>query len=104
MTDRNTPSAPAEGLPPCLRWVAFDRRNVAMADREIPCPGDHQFMPKRFAVTWGKENGVVSAHPSHPTYTFPNPGVVGAMRTDDPDEAQAAFERGAEYVRTGVMP
>ncbi|KKL15579.1 hypothetical protein LCGC14_2504170, partial [marine sediment metagenome] len=24
-------------------------------------------------------------------------------RTDDPDEAQAAFERGAEWVRTGEM-
>ena len=24
--------------------------------------------------------------------------------TDDPDEAQAAFDKGAEYVRTGEMP
>ncbi|KKK95245.1 hypothetical protein LCGC14_2674750 [marine sediment metagenome] len=28
----------------------------------------------------------------------------GGVRTDDPDEAQAAFDKGAEYVRTGVMP
>ena len=103
MRDWNTPPpsgafpAPAEGLPPCVNVAVFDGR---LATWHKPCK------------TGNFHNVIVgpfleySESPDHPGFrtligTYP---LVIDLKTDDPAEAQAAFEHGAEWVRTGEGP
>ncbi len=108
MRDWNTPPpsggfpAPAEGLPPCLSMAIFEGRVVTFHDRSCEAAR----APDRFAVAWGKpkhwDKDPSVAHGDCPP--MPVGGVVEKLLTDDPAEARAAFERGAEWVRTGVGP
>lgn len=102
VSDRNTPAR--EGLPPCMSVARFGDRYATMRDRVL-CGGKH-----RNARFWVMAGVVTPPHvPSqvHPDYPAPyHLTVRSVMRisTDDPAEAQAAFERGAEWVRTGEGP
>lgn len=92
-----------EGLPPCVSMVTFDGRQTTLRDSSL-CDEAHN--GKRFYM----KAGVIGGPRKSPLRTHPD--IVGILQTnglihlqtDDPGEAQAAFERGAEYVRTGVLP
>jgi len=102
-------SEPREGLPPCWRRVTqFDGRSVTWHDEGLCLDGD-------VGLRW---THVVCATDSVERISgfFDAPGNCSGgvlsdgwglpvldEATDDPDEAQAAFDKGAEYVRTGVM-
>ncbi len=72
---RDWNTPPREVLPPNTKVECFDNRVVTMH-------WDCSHLAKSYLVAWGNLT----------------------RWEDDPDEAQAASERGAEYVRTGVMP
>ena len=102
----DTHPAPAEGLPPCMSVVMFDGRGASVR-ASADCTGKH--MGSRFWIVSGQitpcdcSDGVHRG--AHPEITWHyDPPFGPGMMTDDLDEAQAAFERGAEYVRTGEMP
>ncbi len=95
---------PREGLPcECFRGIArFDGRVAWWYSPDPQCPEcrgrDLGTSPaERHHITGGEDLGYVDGAPACSTDTIP------WTRTDDPDEAQAAFERGAEWVRTGEM-
>ncbi len=57
----------------------------------------------RFEIDAGTARGRLM-WPSHPDMEVNGCGLeIVDLLTDDPDEAQAAFDKGAEYVRTGVL-
>ena len=105
-------SEPREGaterMPPCLRLVVFEGRVAAFYD-EMGC--DHEdpaSMLVRYDIRVGQPDAwMLWAHGDHLKTMVPtwrgSPSILH-LYTDDPDEAQAAFDKGAEYVRTGVMP
>ena len=94
-------SEPREGLPPCVKIVVFEDRAVLLIDTES-CDAEHGISKVRFGIRFGviDEWRLSPTHPSGPK----TPWVPIHLTTDDPDEAQAAFDKGAEWVRTGVMP
>lgn len=98
-------STPREGLPPCLSLAIFDGRGASLVDDTAGCHsprgGGGRF--KINAGTIGTTRVTSRIHPELPK-SWPVLVWALSMATDDPDEAKAAFERGAEYVRTGVMP
>ena len=92
-------TSPREGLPPCLSTVLFDGRVATTVDSKA-CGQKHH--PWRFQVTAGKitrRGEVAGIHEFRSWWVQP----VISLYTDDPAEAQAAFDKGAEYVRTGVL-
>ena len=94
-------SDPREGLPPCTKLALCDGRMSALIDQAV-C--NHDWGGGRYRVQRGITNGSWDSHPDHPEVSLPDAECVGGLLdTDDPDEAQAAFERGAEWVRTGEM-
>jgi hypothetical protein len=104
VSDRDT--SPREGLPSCLSMVAFEERATTLRDRAADCGNVHE--GERFYVASGILAPCDGQHAHTPPggshilpwcYLSFNPAVL----TDDQAEAQAAFERGAEWVRTGVM-
>lgn len=115
--DWNTPPpsgafpAPAEGLPPCLSIASLDNRFAFVVDKS-KCGQQHFGESSRFWAGAGKDpqpatdscDEILAQHPDWPQELLTVMTRIFAVATDDPDEAQAAFERGAEYVRTGVMP
>ena len=99
-------SEPREGLPPCLSVVMFDGRGASMRASDN-CAGEHG--GGRFWVASGRiipcdcPAGVHAGTHSEITWHYARP-YGPDTETNDPDEAQAAFDKGAEWVRTGVMP
>ena len=90
---------PREGLPPCLVGFAeFEGRRASMHQRSLCTFSSTQ--GANFLVTSGRILGRIEGHP-HSNWLTGN--FSGVVDTDDPDEAQAAFDKGAEYVRTGVL-
>lgn len=98
--------APAEGLPPCRSHARFDGRRVSMIDT-TKCDGGHHFQAysaRRFFVLAGYEKKPFEHDPhGWQAYWLFGYSIVIKLLTDDPDEAQAAFDKGAEWVRTGTM-
>ena len=96
---------PREGLPPCQKFATFEDRVASLLDKAAGCNGNHIF-DTRFWVIAGTDVGAGSpkVHPGYRAGSRIVRGEVILLRTDDPDEAQAAFERGAEWVRTGEGP
>ena len=95
-------SEPREGLPPCqTHCVMFEERLAAAYDFAL-C-GEHGLV-SRYAVSAGviQSRGEDSTHAGRAGGTYKGTPLIYLL-TDDPDEAQAAFDKGAEYVRTGVM-
>lgn len=91
-----SPPAPGEGLPPCLRLVSFDGRVACLAEPCRVC-GRTQWL-----VQTGTMSRVVP-FPRHPgTYSLRGPRGR-QLEFDDPAEAEAAFERAERWVRTGVL-
>ena len=104
MRDRDT--APAEGLPPCLSVAQMGSRIAILRDAAA-C--GHTTPKKRLEVAAGVWNGRRDSHKSwasaHPEFEgWQLSSLIVNVRTDDPAEAQAAFERGAKWVRTGEGP
>ena len=98
-------SEPREGLPPCKSLARFDGRRASMIDTAL-CDGSHYFHKetgKRLFIVIGIEGATSELDPHGFLEHWFNSWVLQLL-TDDPDEAQAAFDKGAEYVRTGVMP
>jgi hypothetical protein len=95
---------PREGLPPCVtKSVSFDGRFAAFQE---PC----DICGARDRREW-----MVSAYPvermveslRHRGYWYPGgfeKGMTVDVITDDPAEAEAAWERAEEWVRTGELP
>lgn len=87
-----------EGLPPCVRMAVFNERAVMLIDRE-GCQGDHGL-----GVRFGVRLGDIDHWAESVTHPGPKlPWVPIATLTDDPEEAEAAFERGERWVRTGEL-
>ena len=100
----NTPP-PREGLPPCVTVAFYDGRRACMIDAslcDIGSSGHH--MSTRFYVNAGHDEGplAIDIHSEFPLVGY---GVSGGFSivTDDPAEAEAAFERGERWVRTGEL-
>ncbi len=93
--------APAEGLPPCVnRIVIFEGRQATWHLRDS-CPDPLVHSGKYWVCVGHRSGNSIPYHDVDITRIQIPPFVN--MGTDDPDEAQAAFERGAEWVRTGEM-
>jgi hypothetical protein len=105
--DPTMSNEPREGLPPCVSAVVFESRAAFLWDGNCECAGSFS-APLRFCAAAGYVSGKREA-PGHAGTMMPIipegdwPWHRAHLDTDDPDEAQAAFERGAEWVRTGEM-
>ncbi len=94
---------PREGLPPCVKVVLFDDRLAVLYDRSCSCGQFFDDTPERYCCTAAPHTGYQEAT-GHPDCMMPSRGPwLLHLDTDDLDEAQAAFERGREYVRTGKL-
>ncbi len=98
------PTAVREGLPPCQKFALMDGRVASLIDKSA-CDIDHN-ISQRFWVVAGMDGGAGrrAQHPEHRVGHNRVREAVLTLRTDDPDEAQAAFNKGAEWVRTGEGP
>ena len=96
------PAEPRESLPPCTKLVLCDSRMVALVDQAV-CK--HGWGDGRFRFQRGMADGTWEQHPGHPEVSMPGAQSLDEplLATDDAAEAQAAFQRGAEWVRTGVL-
>ncbi len=93
---------PREGLPPCMiRVVASDDRQATWHHRSICSIPEIRRKPIAHYVLYGQTSPTPAKRT--PMLKLICPGTEIQFETDDPAEAQAAFERGAEYVRTGKM-
>lgn len=96
---------PREGLPPCLSLAIFDGRGASLRD-SAACDADHSGAP-RFWITGGrvKPCDCPTGHRIHPEVKWHYfGGSIGTVNTDDPAEAEAAWERAERWVRTGDRP
>lgn len=86
---------PREGLPPCMETVVFEGRCVLL-HRRCDSKGGILVRTARFS-RWDEDKI------DHPGYLCPKAAgpMVSHLNTDDPAAAQAAFDKGAEWVRTG---
>lgn len=93
-----------EGLPPCVRRLAvYDGRVCHWHDAHSPTCPDQDFDGKCYSISGAPATTFTDRHqPSIPTCYEDE--VEWEYLTDDPAEARAAFERGAEWVRTGEGP
>ncbi len=94
---------PREGLPPCQSLAAFEGRVASLVDAS-KCDDDHELVTRFFLVAG--INGNDNPTEPHSEYLAGQGDMASCelwLETDDADEAAAAFERGAEYVRTGVL-
>ncbi len=97
VTRDSAPAEPREGLPPCLSFVIFDGRVACLA---APCKSCER---EGWRVQIGDAGRRVAYSPHPGTYSL-TAKKRQQLDFDDPAEAQAAFERGAEWVRTGEGP
>lgn len=97
-----------EGLPPCVSAAVFEGRRVFMRDIRKCNHGwvSYDESAGRIVVVADTFVSVTADstdwHPGCVTPTGCGPDIV-QLQTDDPAEAQAAFDKGAEWVRTGEI-
>ena len=97
----------SERLPPCVSMDVFEGRVVSLRDSAVDCGNVHE--GERFYVVSGTHvpcDGLHDHEGPRGGHDLPfccEPPFGPEALTDEPDDAQAAFERGREYVRTGVM-
>ncbi len=99
-----SPPAPGEGPPPCQRFVLFDGRVASHIDTSL-CDEDHKDK-FRFFVIAGMGDGDERDDMPHDDCPVGRGAIrnpVVRLSTDDPAEAEAAFERGERWVRTGEL-
>lgn len=93
---------PREGLPPCLRMARFDERAATFHDKSC---GAIRFPEERFTVSWGTPTkwgeDLLGIHTGIPP--VPIGGQVTKVNTDDPTEAEVAWEKAERWVRTGEL-
>ncbi len=90
-----------EGLPPCMIHYARLGELVAFVHDYTICNlPTYYTRPERFGISLGKPHDGSKYWAGHPF------GAVEIKTdfTNDLDEARAAFERGAKWVRTGEGP
>ena len=97
-------TGPREGLPPCFQMAVYEDRRLIM---HLNCP-THTNPDSRYAHLAVGPLTRWDFGCKHAGMSFPYPLGTGdesniVTYADDPDEAQAAFDKGAEYVRTGVL-
>jgi len=100
VTRTPAPAEPREGLPPCLVGFAEFEGRRASTHRKSLCTFSCT-QKADFLVTSGR---VMERIEGHPYSNWLTGNLRGVLDTDDPDEAKAAFKRGAEWVRTGEGP
>ena len=94
-------TSPREVPPPCVKGAAvFDGRQTTWHDTDS-CPKHyHQGHHICYGIAKGPEHGAGDdIHPSFSVLMDDRECIF----TDDADEAAAAFNRGREYVLTGVL-
>ncbi len=99
------PAEPCEGLPPCQTQMAmFEDRVANLFDYSL-CNTHGDLDARRYGVSVGviQTQEGDTWHPGCAGGTLA-PGAPIYLLTDDAAEAQGAFERGSEYVRTGNLP
>ncbi len=89
--------APREGLPPCYTRVAVFEGRQATWHSEVPCENPRH--SGHFVLAGTGCGTDASETPLLQQVEFSVLHVV----TDDPAEAEAAFERGERWVRTKVL-
>jgi len=98
-------TSPREGLPPCYSVSMLDSRVSILHDSRV-CSKRGTAQTHRFIIGAGDDSYVGKGN-AHPELQVPQldgfSDLILLVHTDDPDEAQAAFDKGAEYVRTGEM-
>jgi hypothetical protein len=104
----NAPAQPREGLPPCVSIAFFEGRRVFMRNiRECKHGWGAQGRKEQIVVCADllSEKGIApdGYHPDH-SMPWGDGSNFLLLWTNDPAEAQAAFARGAEWVRTGEGP
>ena len=107
-------TSPREGLPPCIKGLALSDERAAVWT--VPCW--HGEFWAEMVQEYGSLSAVILPYTEHLVRSGPRYGKKSwhglpvhlrssdARTTyagDDPDEAAAAFERGREYVLTGVL-
>ena len=104
MSNPTVSNEPREGLPPCvIRAAKFDGRIAWWSvTGRCECVGADRNPPTN-RVLYGQHGP--APNDRRRKWLCRDWFIVGKLpfMTDDPDEAQAAFERGAEWVRTGEM-
>ncbi|KKL04664.1 hypothetical protein LCGC14_2613810 [marine sediment metagenome] len=97
-----TVSSPREGPPSCMRVAVCGGRLASLRDNAL-CSAP-TLSSSRFYVVWG--SGGERATPRHPGSWEPRLSgpSVGSLQTDDSAEAEAAYARACEFVRTGELP
>lgn len=104
MGKRDMIPPPREGLPPCVLSVTeFDERGAALSDgRKCGHPGG--LYVELYTVRPGL--GAATVHPGFEMLGAFLGCLYGHGDADDTDEAaaEAAYARGCEWVRTGVLP
>lgn len=97
-----------EGLPPCMkRRVEFEDRLAGLGDWEA-CGADHNraIRPSRYEVQAGYAGQLAVATTSHPGISIRGMQLptIFKLFTNDRAEAEAAWLRAEEWVRTGELP
>jgi hypothetical protein len=96
---------PRERLPSCrLQYVNFEGRGASLRDTSL-CSGERHLscfwaFGYRYYALAGK---TIFLDRQEGTHCIDEGSAVFEVRTNDPDEARATFNRGAEWVRTGEM-
>lgn len=94
-----------EKLPPCVKVVHSRNRVALLSDSSGALCGEPHLDPDgRFGIIAGTARKVSGEghglpHPHHAVYRFSGPlSPIFERYTDNPNEAQAAFEHGKEWV------
>lgn len=93
---------PREGLPPCLRYAVFEDRRAIM---HLSCPEHRNPESRYYHIACGPLERVAFdyQHGGRQIY-YPWGNIKNIITlTDDPAEAEAAWERAQEWVRTGEL-
>ena len=95
-----SPPAPREGLPPCVRRSAvLDGRQAIFHSASLCQIKGENIHETKYKVTAGTADGELTDHPPFRWVQFDGPW----LETDNPTEAEAAWERAEHWVRTAEL-
>jgi hypothetical protein len=98
-----TVAPPREGLPPCIRQAVCDERVATLYDARCECSKGFSVIT-RYCVVAGPLSRYSEAA-SHPNTRLARVcDTVLHFDTDSASEAEAAWARAEQWVRTGELP